>query len=154
MHANVALDISTMAHAGRGRGMCEWVFEWRKAGIGESGDFGRGKMKTDRERMEIRMDSIMPLCVIPSLRMETSKAGPLATWEPSWELNQESEHNGVQGNRHSVHYKPSCNKDKGEAIGETPLLCALHSTQTSYLTHMQHMRQHGEINPTSTSDLC
>lgn len=27
----------------------------------------------------------MPLCVIPSLRVETSIAGPLATWEPSLE---------------------------------------------------------------------
>lgn len=81
MHANVALDISTMARADQGRGMC---------GLGESGkEFGRGRMKTDteskRERTEIRTDSIMPLCVIPSLRVETSIAGPLATWEPSLE---------------------------------------------------------------------
>lgn len=59
-----------------------------------------------RDIMKIRMDSIMPLCVIPFLRVETSEAGPLAIWEPNW-LNQGREHNGVQGNRHSVYYQPA-----------------------------------------------
>lgn len=83
--------------------------------------------------MEMRMDSIMPLCVIPFLQVETSKAGPLATWDLSWELNQGGEHNGEQRNRRSVHSKPTCSNDEGRAV-VTPLLPVSYSTRTSYLT--------------------
>lgn len=63
-------------------------------------------MKTDRERerTEIRTDSIMPLCVIPP-----STRGNINSWTISHlgtefrGLSQRSEHNGVQGNRHSVY---------------------------------------------------
>lgn len=59
-------------------------------GLGEAGvDIERGGMNTDRERererTDIRTGGIMPLCVIPSLRVQTSIAGPLATWELSLE---------------------------------------------------------------------
>lgn len=51
MHANVALDISTMACTGQGRELRKWVFEYGK-GWDESGDFGRDKMKMEREKSE------------------------------------------------------------------------------------------------------
>lgn len=63
-------------------------------------------------------------------------------------LSQGSEHNGVQGNRHSVYQIPITNllaiKTK---VRSWSLLSTSYNTQTSYFAHMQHMRYHGEINP-------
>lgn len=87
MHANVALDISTTVRAGRGKRGIRWRGGGAEGGGLVRGEtLVRGKIKLiETERTEIRMDSIMPLCVIPSLRVETSIAGPLATWEQSLE---------------------------------------------------------------------
>lgn len=54
MHANVALDISTMEHASWWRAECGWVFK-RVCGVGWVRD------GTERERTEIRTDSVMPV---------------------------------------------------------------------------------------------
>lgn len=81
MHANVALDISTTAHSGWERGTCGLLCESGGWYGWETGD------ETERKLIEwettIGTDSVMPLCVILSLQVETSVAGPLATWELS-----------------------------------------------------------------------
>ena len=81
----------------------------------------------------------MPLCVIPSLRVETSIAGPLATWELSLEGWVRGVNIMVYRETDTVldtRSKPTPNKDKGKVNGETPLLSASYNTQASYLTHV------------------
>lgn len=70
-----------------GEGCAGGCLSERGALLGESGKRLRERQNKNRERERtvIRTETIMPLCVIPSLRGKTSIAGPLATWELSLE---------------------------------------------------------------------